>query len=112
MSTTTGAPDAIVRPRGHFGFKVDPPVVSKRKTETFTILNATKVTVRISFDRLRTTPPNFNVPSFERKDFVIDANAERDVYDYYVEVPGVAPAATGGFTLHATADSDPQIIID
>jgi hypothetical protein len=112
MSTTIGAPDAIVRPRGHFGFKVDPPVASKRRTETFTILNATKVTVHVRFDGLRTSPPHANVSSFARQDFDIDASAARDVYDYYVEIAGVDPAATGGFTLRATADSDPQIIID
>jgi hypothetical protein len=112
MSTTIGAPDAIVRPRGHFGFKVDPPVASKRRAETFTILNATKVTVHVSFDRLRTTPPHASVLSFARQDFVIDPDAAKDVYDYYVQIPAVAPALTGGFTLRATADSDPQIIID
>jgi hypothetical protein len=110
MSTTTGAPDAIVRPRGQFGFIVDPPVVSKRRAETFTILNATQVTVRVSFPVLVTTPPAANVSPFTRESFVIQDNPN-GVYDYHVEIAAVTPALIG-FTLRASAGSDPQIIID
>ena len=109
MPTPTGAPDAIVHPQGPFGFRVDPPVVSKRRDDTFTILNATNATVRVSFPVLATTPPSASVTSFNRESFVINQSNANGVYDYHVEVAGVTLA---GVTLRATANSDPQIIID
>src|SRR5262245_5973535 len=109
MATTTGATDAVVYPQGPFGFRVAPPVVPKRRDETFTILNATNTNINVSFPTLSTTPPNGTVTPFNRGSFVINQSNPNGVYDYHVEIAG---ATLGGVTLRATAGSDPQIIID
>ena len=110
MVMTPGGPDAIVYPDAPFGFRVVPPVVSKRVGEVFTILNATSLTIRVSFPELSTTPPQAEVPAHSRQSFTI-GSADDGVYDYHVVINAITEQMIG-FELRASANSDPRIIID
>ena len=113
MPTTspTSAPDAVVHQNPPFGFGVAPPVVPKHAGETFTILNATNVTIHVSFPVLSTSPPEADIPPLTRGDFIINSAAPPGSYDYRV---GIAPVTRDliGFDLRASAASDPRILID
>jgi len=111
MSTPTpGAPDAIVSPNGPFGFAVHPNVVWKHPGTVFTILNATGVTIHVSFPVLSTNPPEADVAPFGRQDFIINPAAP-GAYDYQVWIKSVTRELIG-FDLRASGGSDPRIIID
>lgn len=110
MAMTTGAPDAIVYPDSPFGFRVVPPVVSKRSNDVFTILNATGVAIHVSFPVLQTTPADAQVPAHTRQSFTIGSN-QPGVYDYHVAIQAITRELIG-FDLRASASSDPRIIID
>jgi hypothetical protein len=110
MSTTPGAPDAIVYPDPPFGFRVAPPVVSKHANEVFTVLNATSVTIHVSFPELNTTPEEADIPAHTRQSFTIGSNPP-GTYDYHVAIKAITEQLIG-FELRASANSDPRIIID
>ena len=111
MSTTPpGPPDAIVYSDSPFGFRVVPPVVPKHANEEFTILNATNLTVHVSFPVLATTPEEADVPAHTRQSFTIGSNPP-GVYDYHVVIKAITEQLVG-FDLRASANSDPRIIID
>ena len=110
MAMTPGGPDVIVYPDPPFGFNVAPPVVSKRVGDVFTILNATNVTIHVSFPVLHTTPPDASVPPHTRQSFTIGPN-QPGVYDYHVAIQAITRELIG-FDLRASANSDPRIIID
>jgi hypothetical protein len=110
-TTNTGAPDAIVYSTPPFGFRVVPPAVPKHAGEVFTILNASGVTVHVAFPVLQTDPPQADVASLTRQAFIIDAHTATGAYEYHVEIKAVTRDLIG-FTLRASADSDPRIIID
>lgn len=111
MANPPSAPDAVVFQNPPFGFGVAPPVVPKHAGGTFTILNATNVTIHVSFPVLSTDPPEADILPLTRGDFVIDPEAADGSYDYRVRI---APATEGliGFDLRASAASDPRILID
>jgi hypothetical protein len=109
-TTNTGAPDAIVHSDSPFGFRVSPPVVSKHASEVFTILNATGVTVHVSFPVLPANPSEADVATGTRQSFTI-GSAAPGVYEYHVVVKAVTLELIG-FDLRASANSDPRIIID
>ena len=112
MTTTNpGAPDAIVYATPPFGFRVVPPVVPKHAGEVFTVLNATNVTVHVSFPELPTTPSEADVAPLSRQSFTIGSAAEPGVYEYHVRIKAVTRELIG-FDLRASAGSDPRIIID
>jgi hypothetical protein len=92
-----------------YGFKVVPPAVFKHSSDQFTLLNLAGSTVHVSFIALPTNPPNANIPPNQSQTFAI-LNAEPGAYEYQVQV-GVSDG-TRSFSLRASGNSDPQIIID
>ncbi len=91
------------------GFKVLPKDVFKRSGDTFTLLNISGSTVRVSFPVLPTDPPKDDIAPGFSKEFRI-LNTPPGVYQYWVEVALTDRARD--FTLRASGGSDPQIIID
>lgn len=90
-------------------FKVVPPDVFKRSSDQFTLLNLAGSTVRVSFGVLPTDPPNADIPPNQWKTFAI-LNAAPGVYEYVVEL--TLSDGTRSFSLRATGNSGPNIIID
>jgi hypothetical protein len=111
MANPPKAPDAVVFQNPPFGFGVAPPVVPKHPGGTFTILNATNVTVRVSFPVLSTNPAQADILPQTREDFIINPEATRGSYDYRVQILAVTEGVIG-FDLRASAASDPRILID
>jgi hypothetical protein len=105
----TGAPiDARVIQLPH-GFKVVPSIVPKNANDQFTLLNLSGSSVHVSFPVLPTTPASATIAPGGTQTFNIGA-AEPDIYDYVVDV--AVSDGTRSFSLRASGNSDPQIIID
>jgi hypothetical protein len=105
-----GAPiDARVIQLPH-GFKVVPPQVFKHSDDQFALLNLAGSTVQVSFPVLPTVPAIAAIPPGGTQVFNI-GSAAPGPYEYLVEVVGVSDG-TRSFSLRASANSDPQIIID
>lgn len=108
QNTIPGPVDARVIQRPH-GFKVVPPDVPKRSQDQFTLLNLTDSTLRVSFPALPMSPPAADIPPMQLKTFTI-GDARPGDYEYLVEF--ALNDSARGFTLRASGNSDPHIIID
>lgn len=91
------------------GFKVVPPDVFKHAGDEFTILNLTSSVVRVTFPTLPTDPPQGEISNGGMATFRI-LETPPGVYDYFVEV--ALNDSLRAFTLRASGNSDPHIIID
>ena len=106
----SSSPDARVI-QNAWGLQVVPRDVFKHAGDTFTIVNRSQVTVRVSFPVLPTNPADAVIPVGQSASFAIQ-DTPPGPYDYFVDVDMTDNRSNNAFTLRASGGSDPRIIID